>query len=327
MDRLRAWLLAIVFRARMGATEAALLIVTFGAIFLATLPLQPKPEESGLLHVLWAAVMVGSGLLIARGVVALVLIVLRPLLERAGVALARLPIEFRSPIVRRPSEAPGEAAAAPGFLDFEAVAVKEMERMTKTLGLINKETVSIGNVMGRYTPRFVQATTWSASAKQALGREAGSKMDNHVRRMDGHEVSLRAGIEPMTTNYLERIRYADADAVAELRPTIVGMREGAAEARPSISGMRDATITLRRQNVQQSINQAMDRLDDVLGRLISDFDAVTRFTTDALQIIDDKVDEARVAAALAAAEAEAAAAAPATPAAPRKKRKPAAPRS
>lgn len=212
----------------------------------------------------------------------------------------RLPFELRSPIVRKRTDDPAPPHAL-GFLDFEARAVAEMTAMTKRLVAINRETRDIGKLMAKYTPRFANLWDKTAQFKQALAREVGSKIDDHVRRMDAHEADLRSRIAAMAENYLERLRFADAEPLADLRPKIVGMRDATGESRPAIVGMREATVGLRTISIQQSVNQATDRLDDVLGRLISDFDAVTRFTSDALRIIDDKIAEANVAAAEAAA--------------------------
>lgn len=205
----------------------------------------------------------------------------------------RLPFYVRSPIVRKRKEEPDEPAEL-GFLDFEAIAVDALKKMTKRLVSINNETRSLGKTFVRYAPRFVQANTWTSEARRALGREAGGKMDRDARRLEADQVALRALIDVMSKNYLERIKYAPAEALAQIRPSIVGMRDATAGSRPSVVGLRDSTIGVRNQNVQQGINAATDRLIDVLGRLISDFDSVTRFTTEALRLIDEKEAAARV---------------------------------
>jgi len=241
----------------------------------------------------WVTPETGRWLLVAAMglVVAEVIYSARGRIRGAGASLAAtLPVEFRSPVVRKHSAPPIEDAPAPlGFLDFEAVAVAAMQRMTKTLGAIARETVAMGKTFVRYTPRFEKAVSWSSEAKQALGREAGAKVEAHAQHMERLEVDLRQGIDEMATNYLERIRFAPGAAVGEVRPSIAGMRDATAASRPSTAGMRDAAINLRNQNVQQAMNRATDRLIDVLGRLISDFDAVTRFATTALTMIDEKI--------------------------------------
>lgn len=217
----------------------------------------------------------------------------------------RSPVEVRSPIVRKRGQPKRQDVGALGFLDFEAIAIGALERMTKEQSAITREIVGLGNTFARYTPKFEAATNWSADAKRALGKETGAKVDKQTGRLEAHQVAFRREVDEMAANYLERIAYMDAETVTELRPTIVGMREAVAESRPGVVGMQDATIKIRTQSVQQAINQAADHLEVVLGRLISDFDAVTRFTTDALTIIDEKIAVARVEKAEAEAEVDA----------------------
>jgi hypothetical protein len=215
-----------------------------------------------------------------------------PVRTRAGDARAwigeRSPVLIRSPLVLKSRASEPEDPGAPGFLDFEAMAVEAMKRMTRTLSSIARETDAMSKTMAKYTPRFAAAATLSSDARRALGREAGSKLDAHARRMERWQVDLRLEIEVMTTNFLERLKSAPAEAATEIRPAIVSMRDAVAESRPGIVSMREATTGLRNQSVQQAMNQAADRLVEVEGRLVSDFDAVTRFTTEALRMIDEK---------------------------------------
>jgi hypothetical protein len=284
-----------------GLIEASGVIVAAGATLavvgaaLGWGDLPPKPTNPQLWWVLlW--ITAGAALLFfGWGVLGIAAWGSRGITNILGRLTARLPFEFRSPMVRKvPTLVIPPLDAPLGFLDFEAEATAALKRMTKHLGLISRETESLGKTLDRYTPRFASAVGWSPEAKRALGRETGAKIDEHARRMEDQQVLLRQGIDAMAVNYVERIRYADADGVSQLRPSIVGMQDSTASSRPSIIGLRDATITIRKQNVQQSINQASDRLIDVLGRLVSDFDAVTRFTTEALELVDEKIAAANV---------------------------------
>ncbi len=105
----------------------------------------------------------------------------------------------------------------------------------------------------------------------------------------------------MSQNYLLRLEYLDATTSSNLRPVIASLADATAGSRPSTVELRESTLTLRGQNVQQAMNEATDRMAEVLSRLISDFDAVVRFTTAALRLLDNKIEAARVTAATEAA--------------------------
>jgi hypothetical protein len=288
---LKRWLLAIIFRARMGATEAVLLVVTFGAALLATLPLQPKPGEAGLLHVLWAMVLVGASLLVVRGLLALVLAALAPLRAHTRGALDRLPVEIRSPIVRKrfPSLDALAAEAPLGFLDYEQATFRAMANVTRTLDLLSQDTAKIGRLMEKYTPRFLKARDFSTDDKVKLSKEMARALYPFARRMEAREAALRAGIEQMATNYLERFKTLGVSDLERLRPGIVQMRTITAESRESIAGYREALITNRAIGVQQALNAVVDRLVAAATETVSDFDRTTRFTNDALQVIDARL--------------------------------------
>jgi hypothetical protein len=215
----------------------------------------------------------------------------------------RLPFQLRSPIVRRVRE-PSRREAAYGWADFEAFAVAALKRMTTTLIGINREITAIGKTLRNDTPKVAIAAAQSADKRRSFFRGVGSRVDAHAQRMERLQVQFRHQITEMSTNYLERLRYVNADGASQNRPGIVGMRSAVADSRPKIVGMRESALVLRRQSVQQIVNQATDRLDEVIGRLLSDFDAVTRFTTDALKLIDEKIDAARIAEAEAQTEAQ-----------------------
>ncbi|GEM_PF-5478931 len=182
-----------------------------------------------------------------------------------------------------------------GFLDFEAEAERAMKRMTKRLGEMGAEIERIGDTFGRSAPRIPALANASAATKQSELREVGNRVDGHAAKLEAIQSLFRVDIEAMTTNYLNRLDYVDAEGASTLRPTFAGMSDAVDGARPSTVGMRDAALGLRAKNVQQSVNLACERLADSLQRIVSDMDTVKRFTTAALRKLDDKIISASVA--------------------------------
>lgn len=215
-----------------------------------------------------------------------------PIKDRMANVLQRVadasPVVVRSPFVRKRREVIPDDTPL-GFVDFEEAAILAMKRSTSALGEISKETVALGRTLTRSTPRVQGSIGSSPETKRRVFQEIGTKIDSHARRMEERQAIYRAQLTAMSTNYLNRLEYLPASGAAEIRPSIVGMRDAVAEARPSTVGYRDATIGLRNQNVQQAVNRATDRLIEVLGRIVSDLDTVTRFTTSALRVIDAKI--------------------------------------
>lgn len=302
--RLRNWLLAIVGKAPMGTTEA-LVLVAAGAVGIVSIyAVLLKPEDPDVIRAIWIIGMIASAALLVRGLFELLLPVLRVLNDFRRGFLDALPIQFRSPVVRRPRESSDDEPGELGFLDFEARADAAMRESSRTLNAIANEIQALGKTVRRFSPRFANAAGMSPKSKLSLGRDSGSKMDAHARRLEVLQAAYRPQVEEMASNYLERLRSAPAASLMGVRDSISRLRDAAAEARPSAVEIREAVQLVRRQSVQQLINRATDRLDTVQGRLISDIDSVTRFTTDALRVIDDKIAAANIEAANAALAAE-----------------------
>jgi hypothetical protein len=185
------------------------------------------------------------------------------------------------------------------MLDFEHLALKATNRMTRILNGMAVDQAQMTATINRYTPRFKAVVSASIDRKIRLSREFASKLEGHVRKLDAWETALRLEGEAMATNNLRRLDGAVVGPeLVNFRGSIAGMREGAIAARASVSGWRESTVNLRSQNVQQSINEAVDRLILIITKVVSDFDRTIRFTTDALKLIDDKTTEAETAARL-----------------------------
>ncbi|MGH2444887.1 MAG: hypothetical protein ACRDGD_02425 [Candidatus Limnocylindria bacterium] len=203
----------------------------------------------------------------------------------------RSPVIVRSPIVRKPRRAIDSTTL--GFLDFELAANRATRRMIKSLTRIVSNTRAVGAYVGKSTPRVQALVTKSTEERVRVSRDVGRRLDKYANGLDRLQVSLRGDIGVMSTSFLKRVEYLEPEGAESIRPTIVGMQEAVANARPSIVGYRNATMDLRARSLQQRVNESADRMVEILGRLVSDFDAVTRFTTDCLTAIDAKVAQTR----------------------------------
>jgi hypothetical protein len=251
----------------------------------------------------WAAVGAVMGVLAATlaiglSIVAVVCFALGLAVERQWIglheghvswdrAISLLPFEVR----RKPHAARPEPPL--GMLDFEHLALKAIERSSRILNQMAVEQNRMTAMISRYTPRFAAIGAASSDRKIRLSKEFATKLEGFVRRLDDGESAFRSETEVMAVNYLRRIEGASAGPdLTSFRGTIAGMRDVTTTSRASASGWRQSIVDLRTQNIQQSINEALDHLVAVATRLISDFDRTIRFTTEALELIDAKTTEA-----------------------------------
>jgi hypothetical protein len=182
-----------------------------------------------------------------------------------------------------------------GMLDFEQRAVEAAKRVTGILNKMATDQTQMTAMINRYTPRFQAVASASTDRKIQISKEFASKLEGYVRKLDARETALRLEGEEMATNYLLRLERAAASAeLTKLRGNIAAMHESAIATRASMSGWRESTVKLRSQDIQQSFNEAVDRLIQIVTKIVSDFDRTIRFTTDALKLIDDKTAEAEM---------------------------------
>jgi hypothetical protein len=204
-----------------------------------------------------------------------------------GQVVSLLPFEVR----RKPRAA--HPAPPLGMLDFELLSQRATVRSSRILDRMSADQTAMTAMINRYTPRFAAISTASPDRKIRLSREFASKMEGHVRKLNAREQALRSETEAMAVNYLRRIEGASAGPeLTEFRGTIARMRDATTTSRASVSGWRQSIVDVRAQNIQQSINEAFDHLIEVATRVISDFDRTSRFTTEALGLIDAKATDA-----------------------------------
>ena len=202
--------------------------------------------------------------------------------------------------IRRKEHAPRPESPL-GILDYEREGMRAAERVTRTLVAMTTDQKQLGALFTNYTPRFADLATASTDRKIELSREFARKLNDYARRFESKESALRLDGEAMATNYLHRIEGAPAGPeLTELRATIDTMRNVTSDTRAVTSTWREANVTLRAQNLQQSVNEALDRLILAATRITSDFDRTFRFATDALALIDAKTAAAEASARAAA---------------------------
>jgi hypothetical protein len=291
---IKTWLSALVGRIPMSANEALVVVVTGGGILLtvSVTGLTPKTGEAWFLWLLWVVVMVASAGLFVRGGYALLalgwLFVGRP---AAGWIGRRLPFEFHVPVTRKAGASP-LASPTLGALDFEQAATDAMTRMSRTLGKMTKDLGRSSAMIQSYVPRFEKLAAKDAStkAKIRLSRDFASRFDGFAKKLEAREEDLRRDTEAMASNFLSRIvAFPPGTDLTDLRATISRQRDIVTEARASQAGYKAAVIGMRAQNLEKATNEAADRHIAVVGKIISDFDRVNRFCTDALNEIDSRI--------------------------------------
>jgi hypothetical protein len=288
-QRIMRWLLAIVGRAPMGLREALVLVVAGGAVVLTVIlgALIPEPPDPLALWLLWWAVVAASAALFLRGLVGIFGVAGERVAGAWLVARERLPVEFRSPVIRKPRATVPDPPR--GFLDFEKAALRATNRMSKILQEMTRDNSAMTATLNHYTPRFEAATEASIDRRLGLSREFASKLHRHARKTEAQEVDLRHEGEEMATNYLKRIEWFPPEKdLTELRGHLAQLRETTTESRTSASGYRAAVVDMRKINIEASVNAAADRLVAALTNVVSDFDRTVRFTTDALKMIDSR---------------------------------------
>ncbi|HEV2005882.1 MAG TPA: hypothetical protein VGQ85_04635 [Candidatus Limnocylindrales bacterium] len=292
MDAIKRWVLAVIGRSEMGAIEAGVLIVTGGGVWLTIIlaPIAPKPSDPVYVWgIYWLVIVMSLGLLL-RGAFAIVQIGLRGSAGPAQWLRERLPFEVQAPLVRKVPSVSPRPPGAKGIFDYEADADNATKRMGKLLTGLDRETRSIGDTLGRSTPRIPKLANVSPETRRRELRSIGDRINKHAAKMEHLQALFRPEIDIMSENSLKRLPHYGPEAKAVWRAAYISLRDKTAGARPSTVGMRDAVLGLRNQaggeGIQQSVNDATDRLAEVLRRLISDFDAITRFTTAALRVID-----------------------------------------
>lgn len=199
----------------------------------------------------------------------------------------RLPFEVRSPFVPKPVVPIDESAF--GLVDFEHYAVKALGQMSKTLKGLAKTQQRITRIISIYTPRFANSIHASSERKRRVARSMASQLAPLASDVERKERELRAQTEAMSRNYLKRIQTGPPSTdAADVRASLVGMREATRTSRESMTGYRATLQQTRNYGYQQALNEVVDRLIEVATKIVSDFDMTTRFTTQAIKAIDDK---------------------------------------
>jgi hypothetical protein len=205
---------------------------------------------------------------------------------------ARVPLELRSPIIRRRRD---EVVIPPpnaplGFLDFQLAFERALEALAKIAGRMAKDQKAGLRLNQSYTPRFLAAQKASTADQVALSREYAIRLAGHAEKMALREVALRDGAAQLSENGLERIRLfppgIDSTMLHPFRDIIEGIRNPTVGARDATVEYRGSVAGMRKIGLQQSVNAVTDRLLGILERLIEDYDAIIGFGDAALLEID-----------------------------------------
>jgi hypothetical protein len=206
----------------------------------------------------------------------------------------RLPVEIRSPIVRKPSVP--KSAPPLGLLDFNRVSRRAIGKMTVTVNQMSKDLVAMNSETTKSTARMDKVANQSNDVQIRETKRFARKLDEFADRLESREETLRKHGDPMTRNYLNRLAALPADAAAVLaveRDDLSSLRENMIAACASTSGYRDAVARLRAMfggfGVEQSLNETIERLLRALDRLLEDYAGIVEFTNQGVTTINAKL--------------------------------------
>ena len=229
--------------------------------------------------------------LVVAAVVFVLTIILTPLEHRARHwILNRIPIEFRSPVARKPrTPGPVRPPAALGALDFELRMTQASDTYAKALGRLSQDTEWSGSITKKHTPRVQAVAMASTERKIAASRAYAREQSKCIDAMEKRAREVAAAGADLRENSLQRLRAFPADAdLSPLRERIATLRQTVDGSRESLAGLRAAVALIRAQNLQQAINDVSDRHLDVLDGILLDFDAMRDYVRDALAEIDKR---------------------------------------
>jgi hypothetical protein len=204
----------------------------------------------------------------------------------------RLPIEFRSPIIRKGPPKPRPVLAPRGMWDFRRDGDRAMNTMTATLKRIVVAMQRSTKRVNRHAKRMNAAAAKpnpSVEKGYKLGKAAAADMTRHAKTMEGLEATYRTARIVMTENFLEWFKGYPAGT--DLSAWATNLREIAETSRASVEGIganRQAAQTLRNQNINQPFNQATERQIAVLTWFIEDIENTEKFCQESLGLLDDK---------------------------------------
>jgi hypothetical protein len=233
-----------------------------------------------LAPIVWAAAIWGVALLLILGSV----------VKWSGL-LDRLPFELRSPLVKKRGRTPKpQPPVAPrGLWDYRrdadraaALVNKTMEEMSVEMGRQTKRSTAHAKRMGT-------AAKGSVSVERAyeLAAKAAADINKHAAAMERLEANHRSASNAMAQNFSAWL--AGTPAGTDLSSWMTALRQIAQASRAgcaSTDGYRQSVVALRRQNINQPLNQACERLSDVLGKIIENIRGTEQFAESSLQLLE-----------------------------------------
>lgn len=196
------------------------------------------------------------------------------------VLVARFPIAIR---IERRRRVPRPANATPaerGLWDFRRDGERARDAMTAILGEQFKLDTQYSKMVERHTKRMVKANEKGSAIEHVyeLGQDYAKDVDSHTEKAERLEARFRTERIRMIDNFGAWIAGQPAETdmsgfIAELRE----MGTITTGARESVTGFRDTVRDLRKQNISQPVNAAMERLVAVLDRQIENLAAIEQF--------------------------------------------------
>jgi xanthosine utilization system XapX-like protein len=185
----------------------------------------------------------------------------------------------------------------PGVLDYEADGVRAMNRLTRELVKLGKDTRTLGKRLSGHAKRLGRLQNATAQKKQRAANRSAKSMNKSAVYIEKRVDLLRALVKDIDRNYagfiglLEINTDEDFEAAKTLRDILARNMAATTESAASVDGYRQTVQGTEAQNATRKVRVAADRLEQALGGVHSVLRNFEKSSAGLIRTFDAKLDE------------------------------------
>jgi hypothetical protein len=181
-------------------------------------------------------------------------------------------IHIREHLATSPSWVSSEE---PGLLDYEADGVRAMNRFTKEIEGLGRDSGRLGKELTQHTKRFQEPGLGAKpQEKQRRANQAAKSIDRRAVYIEKRKALLEALVKDIFRNYNGVVATASIDTPEDLAQgrdladKLEAMREITGTAAEQVAGFRDSSRNLQEMNHSRTMRIASKRLADGLDSVV-----------------------------------------------------------
>lgn len=163
----------------------------------------------------------------------------------------------------------------PGLLDYEADGLRAIERLTREMAGLAKDTQKLGRNLQKHTQRLKNPNlARKPRLKQKRANQAAKSIDRSAVYIEKRAALMKALVKDVSRNYAGLIATVgieteeDRAACEALMGTLATNSEAASTTSEQTAGYRDSVRSVEDQNLSRTVRIASKRLADALDETV-----------------------------------------------------------